>query len=281
MDFREELEKVLFNDSNETVADYDLQIYKEEIFEENIDKLPILYRYSKADYDNIRNFETGTLYLSEIGDMNDIFEGLSCSIDDAILTNLSKLRDLAYIKSLTEKREDLKMWSMYADNFAGMCVAYDFRKAEESDWMWNLFPVCYSKKRKTNPKLQGAIYVLEKLKEDIQNQNALDSCEEIRDILALFLTKSCEWKNEKEWRIIVTYPQMNLYATNLKGEECSVFYKIGNRTIDVHGLATDVYLGPKMKERIKSHIREIADRLNIRVHEMVLHPTEYRLIEKE
>lgn len=77
MDFREELKKILFKDLNETVEDYDLQIYKEEVFAPNVDKLPILYRFSKADYDNIRNLETETLYLSEIGWMNTLANSLT------------------------------------------------------------------------------------------------------------------------------------------------------------------------------------------------------------
>ena len=41
-----------------------------------------LYRYSKADYFNIRNFETGKIKLTSNGVLNDIFEGLPQGIND-------------------------------------------------------------------------------------------------------------------------------------------------------------------------------------------------------
>ena len=43
--------------------------------------IPSLYRYSPANYDNIRNFENQTIFLSNVGSMNDVFEGLSTKLD--------------------------------------------------------------------------------------------------------------------------------------------------------------------------------------------------------
>lgn len=158
-----------------------------------------------------------------------------------------------------------------------MCVAYDFRECDY-DYMYHLFPVCYSEARQTKQRLENADFELEKLKWDITNANAISECEAIRNIMSLFLMKSCAWENEREWRIIVTYPQMELFAKNLPDEENSFFYDICDRTIHVP-FATDVYLGPKMQKRVKDHIKEIANKLKIRVHEMRLDSQRYALVE--
>lgn len=275
MNFRTELMKYL--QRTEPTTDADLEAFVEDIIAPNQDKLPILYRFSPADYYNIRAFETQTLFLSEIGQMNDIFEGLSCAIDDKVISSIEKLSDVAYLKSFTETKDDLKMWSMYADSYAGMCIAYNFRECAQN-FIYHLFPVCYSETRQAKPRLEKAAFELEKLKLDISETNALSECEAIRDIMSLFLTKSRDWENEQEWRVVVTYPQMNLFAHNLPNEESSFFYDIAERTIHVP-YTTDVYLGPKMPELVKKHIREIADRLNIQVHEMQLDPQRYALVE--
>lgn len=275
MDFRKELLNYLRR--TQPTADSDLQTFGEEVIAPNQNNLPILYRFSPADYNNIRALETQTLFLSEMGKMNDIFEGLSCAVDDKVISSIEKLSDIAYLKSFTETKDDLKMWSMYADNYAGMCVAYDFRECDY-DYMYHLFPVCYSDKRQTKSRLENAAYELEKLKQDISEANAISEYDAIRDIMSLFLMKSRAWENEKEWRMIVTYPQMKLFAHNLPDEESSYFYDVADQTIHVP-FATDVYLGPKMPQRVKVHIREIASRLNIRVYELQLDRAKYALTE--
>lgn len=275
MNFRDELLPYLQRETPAT--DIDLQMFVEEIIASNQEKLPILYRFSPADYYNIRAFETQTLFLSEMGSMNDIFEGLSCAIDNKVISSIEKLSDIAYLKSFTETKDDLKMWSMYADNYAGMCVGYNFRKCEHA-FIYHLFPVCYSDIRQTKQRLENAAYELEKLKWNIEKPNIISECTAIRDIMSLFLMKSRVWENEKEWRVIVTYPQMRLCANNLPNGESSFFYDISEQTIHIP-YATDVYLGPKMPTHVKTHIREIADRLSIRVHEMQLDPQKYALVE--
>lgn len=275
MDFRKSLMEYLERD--EETTDYELQEFIEDVIAPNQGSLPILYRFSPADYNNIRALETQTLYLSEAGKQNDIFEGLSCPVNDETISNIEKMSDLAFIKSFTETKDDLKMWSMYADNYAGMCVAYDFRHAEE-EWMYHLFPVCYSDKRVTKKELEDAAYELKKLKSDMEEGFVIEESYSIRDIMAIFLMKSRAWENEKEWRFLVTYPQLKLDENDFPDEESNFFYGISDKTLDVP-YATDVYLGPKMPSKVKEHIREIADRLKIRVHEMKLDKEKYELTE--
>ena len=95
------------------------------------EQLPYLYRYSKADYYNIHSLETKTLSLSPIGEMNDIFEGLAYEINPENIGAEKRLKDIAYIKSFSEKHDDLRMWGIYADNYSGMCVKYNIRKLNE------------------------------------------------------------------------------------------------------------------------------------------------------
>lgn len=276
MDFRAELEKIL--NSNEQINDVDLQNYLTDIIAPNADKLPILYRFSPANEYSFHALENQTLYLSEVGSMNDIFEGLSCGTDDPLIENIEKLSDLVYLKSFSETKDDLKMWSMYADNYSGMCVAYDFHDIDD-EFIYHLFPVCYSEKRKSKKHLEDAVRELQRLKKDIDEKKPFGSYSSIRNIMSLYLTKSMEWKNEKEWRIIVTYPQMHADIRKFPNKESHFFYELNDRNIYAP-YATDIYLGPKMKSADKEKAREIAQRNNVCIHEMQLDEKMYALTEK-
>ena len=60
----------LFND--DTVSDLDLHDFVKDSLLTNRSAIPKLFRYSPANYYNIRGVETQSLYLSTIGAMNDI-----------------------------------------------------------------------------------------------------------------------------------------------------------------------------------------------------------------
>lgn len=256
MTIKKELRKLILNESS-PILDSELQDFSELHILLKRNQLPKLFRFSLPDYNNIRGLETQTLFLSPVEYLNDVFEGLSCKIDYDVLSLLDNLHGLAYIKSFSEDPKNLLMWAHYANNYSGMCVQYDFTNLEEKI-LCHLFPVIYSKKRRTSNVLSE--YIEEEIKK-LKASSPYDITDEsvfLQDIMSLFLVKSSCWSYEKEWRIIATYPQMFYREDETDNKGAEIFYQIeNNQTISVKDCIKAVYLGPKIEERIKEHIEEI------------------------
>ncbi|MCQ2453752.1 MAG: DUF2971 domain-containing protein [Clostridia bacterium] len=215
--------------------------------------------------------------------MNDPFEGISAKAEDTVDGDvLRTITDSAFIKSFSENENDLYMWGQYADNFAGMCLAYDFSEDEAADYeaVYHLFPVIYSSRRFGEYSPEKLSKVLNQYKEREREQRKSDKI----DIPVLpFLMKSKDWEKEREWRIIVTYPHLDkskdsnglIYGDNLPQNT-------------VMPLPSKVYLGPRMPIDVQRHVIEICDRLNeenkgkqIYWYKMQLDKDEYKLIVQE
>ena len=213
-----------------------------------------LYRYSPADYYNIRNFETGRLRLTCNGELNDIYEGLPVfDIEGEDKEKLQELKDCAYIKCFSEDYRSNLMWAHYADNHKGICVEYDLSLLDWKNDIWrHIFPVLYENDRPFSAEAVLKIC-------DSQNwlnfdifQNAYPSEASIlNDALIMYLFKGTEWEREKEWRII--YSKYQLYCNS------------GNGVIDnmiAFDCATAIYLGQRIDPEVRSNIAEIVNRIN-------------------
>lgn len=281
LDFRAKLAQYLSADAPTYPDDDDLYHFTSEVLLPNKASIPKLYRYSPADYNNIAALETRRLFLSEAVGMNDIYEGLSCTADDSVVDNLEELRDVAYLKSFSEHKNDLLMWGHYGEEYSGMCIEYDLCSIEDS-CAYHLFPVVYSDKRHTNGNLKCTMRELFELKHDQKNQNCPDEFDSLKDIMPLFVFKSNAWSYEAEWRLIVPYLQMNCMWTEVatSDEGHAEQYEIDTRYISFP-YASAVYLGPRMEKHKKHHIAGICRRLNIKAYEANLSPDSYKLIAKE
>ncbi len=278
INFRKRLQEYFTanKDEDEYVFDSNLHNYVQDFIIPNKKDLPLLYRYSPADYNNIRCLEEQKLYLSEAGRMNDIFEGLACKINDTVIKNLEELYDIAYLKSFSENKNDILMWSHYGDNFSGMCVEYDICEINNA-LAFHLFPVIYSNKRCIKSSLDISLKELSTLKYAIKNRDCPDEVDFLKDIMALFICKSKEWEKEAEWRLIVTYLQMHCdYDEVEDGNDTQKHYDINSQRINFP-YAKAVYLGPKMKSHIKDHIAFICKTLKVEVFETSLSRNFYKL----
>lgn len=268
------------NNKTEHVMDFELVDFTKEVMIENKAEIPSLFRYSSTDYYNIRGLETQSLFLTPAGAMNDIFEGLSCEVDDKVLNKLDKINDIAFLKSFSEEKENLLMWAHYADKYAGMCVEYDFKKQTDA-LLYHLFPVYYSNNRGLKRDL---VYTIDEhigLKKNNDECCSPDEVDFLIDIMSLFLVKPKCWEYEKEWRIVSTYAQIfNSWdeIENEDGEQRNL-YDINNRKLSVKNCIKAVYLGPRMKKEIRDHVKEIClEKLeNIPVYETRLSKGNYRL----
>lgn len=278
IDFRKELNKIL--EDEEYVFDRELCNFTEEVILPNRKHLRNLYRYSPADYNNIRCLEKGTIYLAPIGSMNDIFEGLNCNIGDISLQSLNILTDLVYAKSFTEEKNNLLMWSMYADNFAGMCVEY--RTAEIcKKYLYHIFPIVYS------DKIKFAKDIKEIITQHYHAKKEDDSCvdlSELKDIICMFLVKNHFWEREKEWRFVVPYVQMNMAFDWIGAKDdydfCKEHFNIDEQEIPFDYVSA-IYLGFKMPLNKQEHIMEIAKKHNQNGKSIKVYKTKISQSQKE
>ena len=190
---------------------------------EHREELPILYRYSPADEYNISALIEGNVYLVSAERMNDANEGKvwhSCFDKEENNEYKKMMQKNAYLKSFSEDGNSEYMWVNYAENFAGMCVAYDFSHASK-DLLKELYPVQYS-----SVGFQCA-----------DNKLALLTP-------YLFTRKDMKWKNEREWRFIKT-DEFN-YADEFNHGEA--IPKSVERCICA------VYFGSNMDENLKHKI---------------------------
>ena len=137
--------------------------------------------------------------------MNDANEGKvwhSCFDKEENNEYKEMMQKNAYLKSFSEDGNSEYMWVNYAENFAGMCVAYDFSHASK-DLLKELYPVQYS-----SVGFQCA-----------DNKLALLTP-------YLFTRKDMKWKNEREWRFIKTKPfnRSEAIRKSVEGCICAVYF---------------------------------------------------------
>lgn len=264
MDFREEIISI-YDGLKDIVFDEQLKEYSNDCIIKNKNELPSLFRYSDADYYNIRGLETQSLYLSENGTMNDMFEGLTCSIDDNVIKHLDDIKDLVYLKSFSETNNCNLMWAHYANNYKGICVEYDFSKLDD-DALFHLFPVIYSSEKLKDVDLKYTIEEHMDLKLMNFERNCPNDTEFLKDIMPLFLIKSKEWEYEKEWRLLFTYAQINNSVDEIGDEKVGDFYKNHSREISVSDCIKAVYLGARIEKIKIEHVVEICQKLKIKVY---------------
>ena len=211
------------------------------IFEEDPKVIPKLYRYSPANYWNIRSLETKELRLIQAAKMNDIYEGYLYCTDD-MNEQCINFQTSVYLKSFSQTNRSLLMWATYADEYRGMCVEYDFTSDAASECRRMLYPVSYSKKR-----------------------FAHDSQNNINANAFFFIKKGIEWKYEQEWRLIKLNRNQNFENDNLNTEIVNTdFIKA-------------VYLGKKINKSIETHICEIAVREKFEVFQAEIEGDEFAI----
>lgn len=289
--YRRELKQIIDDNPESFLSDGELlrfSKYLEDMWW--IDDLK-LYRYSPADYFNIRNFESGKLRLTNNGVLNDVYEGIPFD-DCKEITPLmaSGLSELAYIKSFTEDPYNTLMWSHYADNQRGICIEYDLQLMPYDDPLWeHLFPVVYSSERRIKMDITEMAKELKQLQRNIEDYSERDDRGYLDDCKSLFISKGKAWSYEKEWRIV--YTKAEIYDINDK--------ELNQYIISLE-FSTAIYLGFRIDPTVKENILEIVSRINrkriekypfsiqptvpippIKVYQIMLEDNSYELSAKE
>ena len=217
---KDKFNELFIASKNDTIYDFELLDFSKNVVLKHKEAIPRLFRYSSADYYNIRALETQSLYLSPSGNMNDVFEGLSCEINDKVIEGIEEIRDIAFLKSFSEEKSSLLMWAYYADNHSGFVIEYE-PKSTRFDFCYNcsrynpekckqravrglLYPIIYQ-----NERTDATMWLDAKLGELILKYTGLSDKVYNPDILfydRICLTKDEKWAHEKEWRV-VCYPE--------------------------------------------------------------------------
>ena len=133
------------------------------------------------------------------------------------------------IVSLTSKKDDLLMWSHYADDHKGFCIGYDVKKLIDS--------IDYNEKI-IGPNPTACIQEKINYSKVIPEFSLFDR--DYEKVVNLLTTKSIDWKYEDEYRI-------------LKINSCNKTIKLDDETIK------EIILGCKMNNSVKQEIREIVN----------------------
>lgn len=101
------------------------------------------------------------------------------------------------ICSLTTKKDNKPMWSLYGKNYEGFCIEYVVPKTD--DVIQQLFPVLYEKKQDCNIIKVTVKFVIEALIRFISHGEMPTN---LNCLNALLCTKDKDWEFQDEWRLI-------------------------------------------------------------------------------
>jgi Protein of unknown function (DUF2971) len=141
---------------------------------------------------------------------------------------------------LSEVKDDILMWSHYADGHRGVCLVFEPQSPKDSDFFGMILPVHY----------QASIPEVNIYK---------DRSEEDR-VMAMLLTKAKAWCYEREWRFV-----------HLGGG--SGWFRIPD------GVISGVILGAKMPDADRDSVRELVNGLGreVSLQEAVFNESTYSL----
>lgn len=164
-------------------------------------------KYQSINTNSLSNLSKGVLWGSFKSAFNDPFEflyseiGLNSKDDEMhkfINEWISKLNQIKII-CLSEDSKSILMWSHYAEMHYGMCLEFEIEESE-------MIQVTYTNTIPT--------FNYDERKEFYLSGNLLVGPYQInlaKQLLKLFGHKEINWAYEKEWRIILTPEESNLF----------------------------------------------------------------------
>ncbi len=177
------------------------------------------YRACKDDNNVCRDIDmllADQIYASPLNQLNDCFEGM---YSDSIDKQLDAIAAAFHydVTSIRAQWQDLKntvgnvgvyslalsddgfpnnklLWSLYAGEYTGFCIAYDIDKLvqnEQFPWLVNRVMVRYQK--------------------DVPVVDVMDFSSETRLLQKMLGTKDLDWQREKEFRLVYDKPGVKTY----------------------------------------------------------------------
>jgi len=150
------------------------------------------------------------------------------------------------VACFSEQNDSIPMWTHYADEHKGICIEYDFANEDRGEIRAFLSPVLYSN--------------------EVYKVNVFEDFTTTRLIRAL-LTKSIYWEYEAEWRLTIMKKRNRVFPETIAAP-----------------IPKAIYFGTRFNQNndkeIVAQLMQVIKGMNIPFHEMVKHPTEYRLLKK-
>ena len=206
-----------------------------------------LYKYRSVNLNSILNLNNNILPFCSASTLNDPFECGSIFNDipinigtyNKVIDDFEKdFKETWHICSLSEKNDDILMWSHYADEHKGFCIEYSFMEIH-NEFKLLCLPVKYQNKL---PKIS------------ITNSKSYE---------AIF-TKAKQWSYEYEWRIAKNYSNANKILTiNMPKPKaiylgCRIEENLKNYLVDfcsTNGI--EIYQGIKNRTEYKIDFKKI------------------------
>lgn len=207
-----------------------------------------LFKYYEKDKNKINEFQ-GVDYLTSVTDIsffdaaktikhiNTAIKHIYDSYDelaDKVAYNFSeinksKFRDMNKIYCLCSSYNNNSMWAKYADN-KGICIEYDYNLLNNKSMtlkrlMISTFRVIYNNNKPKYSFLNDMKYMFN------DNISKEENAQHIRNAVYSLITKEECWKNEEEWRIVLSVDYHKLF--------CDIVSKI---YVTENLLETDEYL---------------------------------------
>lgn len=132
----------------------------------------------------------------------DFEKHLTVAIEQPVLSVANALRDSIYITSLTEKKDNSKMWETYADTYAGFVIEYDVLASIKGPVLartiQSTFPITYLNERPPVITLDLVQSYFSHVLYGVDFSNIAFNA----SMLHHALYKREEYREEKEWRVI-------------------------------------------------------------------------------
>ena len=215
-------------------------------------------RLSEAYYEGTTYGDKG-IYSDKI---NEYLEFIGDLLDQSV----ESVKESCKIACFTERKDNMLMWSHYADRHSGFVLEYDIKQVvfptsdtQPSSHPAILFPVIYSDKR------LDATHIGKSLMDDflISLKGENNSSIVLPDIfiyLKVFLNKAKCWGYENEWRLI-----------------CPDSYE--NESVKVIMKPTAIYYGSNISSADKAKLSLLAKEKNIAEYQMAVeyYNSEYKV----
>lgn len=208
------------------------------------------------------------MYLREIKDLNDPFEGdllydldefynnpiRNPKLDKKGIKNIfyeanQDMKNRVYIACFSERNNITPMWNHYGDKHKGICVEYDFKYDKLLKQIF--FPVAYVTEER-NKEILRKLY---------------DGAGIGKLTIETFTNKSLEWEYEQEWRIIMLKNPKQLFEIIWHDNKPHIKFLTPK----------SVYLGYKIDDRDAYFIKKLCEIRDIPVYRMIKDSSSFNL----
>ena len=239
------------------------------------------YKYCSFNPYILSDIKNNRITLSKPRVFNDPFDCLCYINKDKIneyQLEKSRVRDITFIVSLTNKFDEPIMWSHYSDSHFGFCIEYEipFRDTNITQFVGDegevaLFKVIYSEEMfdATNHVLYLTNY--ENYKRNPFNNKVIPCVGITEKMIDFFKYKDKKWEYEQEYRLSISG-----WGTNYKDDD-----RISTNSPKIIG----IYFGERSgdlvdKDKIyyRDDLKRICEDRKIPTYIMKKHDTEYKMI---